>query len=146
MGLSDLLIFIYSNNSNYDNIHENILKANASSIYGYLASNAKWSNINQNNILINKTGNQSAIYYCNNSSNNTVIENYIVSYSLNANDYAVSIISNKKLSNSIIKNYLISSNGFKRANYAVYAPFDLVKDNSPFDTAKIGRASCRERV
>ena len=133
MGLSDLLIFIYSNNSNYDNIHENILKANASSIYGYLASNAKWSNINQNNILINKTGNQSAIYYCNNSSNNTVIENYIVSYSLNANDYAVSIISNKKLSNSIIKNYLISSNGFKRANYAVYAPFDLVKDNSPFD-------------
>ena len=63
MGLSDLLIFIYSNNSNYDNIHENILKANASSIYGYLASNAKWSNINQNNIFINKTGNQSAIYY-----------------------------------------------------------------------------------
>lgn len=132
-GVSNSLIFIYSNNSSYDNICENILNANALSICGYLGSNVKWSNISKNNILINKSTIQSAIYYCNNSSNNIVIKNYIVSYSLNANDYAVSVISNKNLLNSIIKNYLISSNGFKRANFAVYAPFDLVKDNSPFD-------------
>ncbi|SEK43443.1 hypothetical protein SAMN05216439_0937 [Methanobrevibacter gottschalkii] len=133
IGISDSLIFICSKGSSYDNIYKNILNANASSICGYLASNAKWSSISYNNILINKSTNQSAIYYCNNSSNNTINENYIISYSLNANDYAVSVISNESLSNLIIKNYLISSNGFKRANFAVYAPFDLVKDNSPFD-------------
>ena len=133
LGISDSLIFICSNSSSYDNIYKNILNANASSICGYLASNAKWSSISYNNILINKSTNQSAIYYCNNSSNNTINENYIISYSLNDNDYAVSVISNKNLSNSIVKNYLISSNGFKRANFAVYAPFDLIKDNSPFD-------------
>lgn len=41
-------------------------------------------------------------------------------------------MSSENLFNKVINNYLISGNGSKRANAAVYALYDLVKDNTPF--------------
>ncbi len=130
------LIFIESEKSMYDNITKNTLKGNASSIYGYYAINSNYGHIEQNNIEIRGTSNrtdQSGIYFKGSSVRNDVINNHIESFSVNGDDYAVMIIANANLYNSIINNYLISSNGAKRANDAVYTKYGTVKDNTPID-------------
>ena len=64
---------------------------------------------------------------------NDVIDNHIESFSANGDDYAVMIMANRNLFNSILNNFLISSNGAKRADGAVYAKYGTVKDNAPID-------------
>ena len=130
------IIFIESTKSMNNNIIKNTLKGNASSIYGYYASNSNYGHIVQNNIEIKGTSNitdQSGIYIKGSSARNDVIDNHIESFSRNGDDYAVMIIANKNLYNSITNNFLMSSNGAKRANEAVYAQYGTVKDNAPID-------------
>ena len=130
------LIFIESTKSMNDNIIKNILKGNASSIYGYYASNSNYGQIVQNDIEIRGTSNvtdQSGIYFKESSVRNNVTDNHIESFSENGDDYAVMIIANRNFYNSITHNFLISSNGAKRANDAVYTQYGTVKDNAPID-------------
>ena len=130
------LIFIESEKSIYDNITKNTLKGNASSIYGYYALNSNYENIEQNNIEIQGTSkitNQAGVYLKGSSAKNNVIDNHIESFSVNGDDYAVMIIANENFYNSITDNFLISSNGAKKSNEAVYAKYGTVKDNTPVD-------------
>lgn len=133
---SDELIFIYSKNSNNDIVSNNNLTGVANSIFGYYASNVKFGEVTFNNIFINGTGdvtNQAAVYYCNASGDNIVSENYIVAFSKNADDYAVISISTPDLFNTIVKNFLVSSNGSKRSDFAVDGMYDVVHTNTPMD-------------
>ena len=135
-GIGDKLIFISSSNSNNSLIGDNIILGNASEIFGYYALNSNYNSIISNDIKINGNSlvtNQSGIYLSDKSSNNHVFDNRIISNSLNADDYAVEIISDTNLSNRIIENYLISGNGSKRSNYAVNTKYDLVTDNTPYN-------------
>lgn len=135
-GNGDKLVFIKSLSSNCSNIENNVIKANASSIYAYLGLNSHWNSISSNEFEINgKSGNtdQSAIYYSDNSSNNYIYNNKVLSRSINADEYAITIISDKNLFNAVVENYLISANGTKRANDAVYAKYDLVENNTPYN-------------
>lgn len=130
------IIFINAIKSTYDNITQNILKGNGSSIYGYYASKANYGYIGENTIEIEGFGNitnQSGIYYTGSSMRNNIINNHIESFSKNADDYAVMIINTRNSYNNVINNYLISSNGSRRSNEAVYAKYDVVKDNTPID-------------
>lgn len=131
------LIFVNSYDSQFDNIRNNTFNGNATnSIFGYLASNVHGGLIEYNEIYIRglaSTTNQSGIYYKKSSSNNTVTMNDVLSYSADSKDYAVVVISDRNLGNSIYKNYLISSNGAKKSNFAVYAPFDFVDRNTPLN-------------
>ncbi len=130
------LIFIESEKSMYDNITKNTLKGNASSVYGYYATNSNYGLIEQNNIEIRGTSNitnQAGVYLKGSSVRNDVIDNHIESFSLTGDDYAVMIIANANFYNSIINNYLISSNGAKRANEAVFTKYGTVKENTPID-------------
>ena len=126
------IVLINSNNSSLDEIVENTMTVNASSAVIYNAFNVKNSQISKNHISINGTK-LSAIIFEGNSSSNNVSENNIISFSKNSDDYAVWINSDKNLSNLIIKNYLIASDGLKIADRAVYAPFDVVHSNTPAD-------------
>lgn len=133
---ADNLVFVLSNGAEHENLTNNVIMGNATSIFGYFASNVSFGFVELNDIEINgfsNTTNQSAIYYCGLSAYNNVTGNNIISYSLNHDDYAVIIASSKNQSNYIIKNYLVSSNGIKRANDAVLAPFDFVDKNTPLD-------------
>lgn len=135
-GEAESLIFIYSKQSMYDNITKNILNGNASSIFGYYGSGTSYGYIGFNNININGKSdntNQSGIYYQGSSLKNTIVENHIESYSVNADDYAITVVSNRNLSNIIAKNFLMSSNASKRANEAVNALYEIVKSNTPID-------------
>ena len=126
-------ILINSINTNFDVIANNSFNATSeSSVMIYYGFNVKNGEIINNFIFIS-AAQLAAIYFDGQSSSNNVLENRIISFSKNANDYAVMIKSDKNLSNSIIKNYLISSNGLKIANDAVYAPFDIVHSNTPAD-------------
>lgn len=130
------LIFISSSNSMYDNIEGNTLRGNASSIFGYYASKVNYAHIALNDIEIygnSYSTNQSAIYLTDSSSRNNITENHIESFSSNADDYAVTIISSRNLFNHVVKNFLVSSNGSKRADSAVNAYFEIVNTNSPID-------------
>ncbi len=130
------IIFIESTKSMNDNITKNTMKGNASSIYGYYASNSNYGYIAQNDIEIRGNSNvtdQSGIYFKGSSMRNDVVDNHIESFSANGDDYAVMITVNRNLFNSIVNNYLVSSNGAKRADEAVYAKYGTVKDNTPID-------------
>ena len=130
------LIFIESTKSLYDNITQNTLRGNASSVYGYYASNSNYGHIGNNIIEIRGTSNiteQSGVYFKGSSMINEVINNHIESFSKNGDDYAVMVIANSNLHNTIINNFLISSNGAKRANEAVYSKYGTIKDNTPID-------------
>lgn len=132
----DNLVFIYSHDCKFDNVIYNNLNGNANSIFGYFASNVNCSLIGFNNIVIkglDNITNQSGVYYQKSSSNNNVTGNDIFSFSVNADDYAVIVMSDRNSFNSIVKNYLISSNGTKKANFAVYSPFDVVDRNTPMN-------------
>jgi hypothetical protein len=84
--------------------------------------------IYNNNVLINSlNGNPIAIYY-DNSSDNEIKFNRIVSSSKEGQDYAVVIVSEN---NTVTNNYLTSSNGFKRGDDAVKAINNTVQDNVP---------------
>lgn len=135
-GIGDKLIFIKSLSSNCSNIENNIIKVNASSIYAYIGLNSHWNLIMSNEFEINgksRITNQSAIYYSDKSSNNYIWNNRVLSRSINADDYAITIISQKDLLNKVVENYLISANGSKRANDAVYSKYDLVENNTPYN-------------
>ncbi len=130
------LIFIESTKSMYNNITQNILKGNASSIYGYYATNSNFGYIEQNDIEIkgiSDVTDQSGVYFKGSSTKNDVINNHIESFSANGDDYAVMIISDINLHNNVINNYLISSNGSKRADEAVYYKYGTIKNNTPID-------------
>ena len=130
------LVFVQSRNCEYENLTNNVIKGNASSIFAYRASNVAHGFVGYNDIEIyglSNVTNQSAIYYSDLSSYNNVTGNHIISNSFNRDDYAIVIVSSKNKSNYIIKNYLVSSNGLKRANDAVLAPFDVVDRNTPLD-------------
>ena len=130
------LMFIYSINSSHDLIMNNNLVGAADSIFGYYASKVKSGEVTFNNIEIIGTANvtnQTAIYYGDGSSNNIVSENYIVAFSKNADDYAVISMSTPESFNTIVKNFLVSSNGSKRSDMAVYGLYDIVHTNTPMD-------------
>ena len=130
------IIFIESTKSINDNIINNTMKGNASSIYGYYASNSNYGHVAQNDIEIRGTSNvtdQSGLYFKGSSMRNEVVDNHIESFSANGDDYAVMIMANRNLFNSIVNNFLVSSNGAKRANEAVYSQYGTVKDNTPID-------------
>ncbi|WP_299522341.1 NosD domain-containing protein [uncultured Methanobrevibacter sp.] len=126
---------VNSIDSSYTKFNHNNLTISGYSIFGYYGDNSAFDSILYNDINIigmAKTTNQAAIYFTGNSASNTVAHNNIFSYSVNGDDYAVIIIANENLFNKVINNYLISGNGSKRANGAVYALYDLVIDNTPF--------------
>ena len=135
-GDAENLIFIYSSNSNRSIIENNIIIGNASSIFGYYGLNSSNDLIRANEFKINGESlitNQSAIHYADESSNNYICDNKVFSNSLSADDYAVVIISDKNLSNIVVENYLISGNGSKRANGAVYSKYAIVANNTPYN-------------
>ncbi|WP_405294408.1 right-handed parallel beta-helix repeat-containing protein [Methanobrevibacter sp.] len=131
-GLCDDLIFITSRSSDSDEIVGNTITANASSMFVYKATNVRNGKISKNSIVANGSG-LAAIYFEGKSKSNVVSENDIISHSKTGDDYAVMIKSDEALFNEVIKNYLISSNGLKIADGAVYAPFDTVHSNTPAD-------------
>lgn len=133
-GIGESVTLISSFNSKYSSIMNNILTINGSSAFGYYGVNSHFDSISNNEIYIHGKGqvtNQSGVYYSGSSSSNKITDNTILSYSLNGDDYAVIILSDENLFNSVTYNYLISSNGSKRADYAVYAIHDLVFNNTP---------------
>ncbi|WP_458454357.1 right-handed parallel beta-helix repeat-containing protein [Methanobrevibacter sp.] len=133
---SNDLIFIYSKNSNQDNVVNNKLTGIAESVFGYYASKVTSGKVSFNNIQINGTGNvtnQAAVYYADGSNDNVVMENFIVDFSNNSDDYAVVSISTPEFFNTIVKNFLVSSNGSKRSDFAVDGLFDIVHSNTPMD-------------
>lgn len=132
-GIADKVV--YSVDSGYTNFNHNNLTISGFSIFGYYAYNSAYDSIKYNDIIItgnSSVTNQSAVFFTGKSLSNTVAHNNIFSYSLKGDDYAVMIITNENLFNKVINNYLISGNGSKRANAAVYALHDLVIDNTPF--------------
>ena len=130
---SDSMSVIYSDSSIDDNILNNRINANASSIYAYNAYNSNNPEIKSNNIFIDGSGKNQAGILLTNVTNAEVFENYIISHSINGGEYAVEVISDRNLSNIIWKNYLISSNGLRYADEAVNAMFDDVGLNTPRD-------------
>ena len=132
MGTALDVVFINSLNSNSDEISENKITGAGSSVVAYKGSNVNGGRIYGNNILLNGTR-FAAIYFEGQSISNEVSENSIVSFSKSSDDYAVMVKSDEGLSNVIIKNYLISSNGLRIADGAVSAPYDTVHSNTPAD-------------
>ena len=124
------IINIFNSNSNY--IEDNRLNANGSNVCGVYGFNSSNNRVKSNyiHLITSSQFNQSAILLTNNSSDNLIADNYVLFDGYDYN-YAVSVISNENLNNNITFNYLIS--GLRRANYAVYALFDFVSGNSPYD-------------
>lgn len=132
----DDVIFIDSKKSMYDNVTQNLMNGRASSIFGYSANSVNYGYVGLNDIEISGNAsetNQAGVNFIGSSMRNNVVDNHIVSTSLNGDDYAVRIIANSNLYNSVINNFLISSNGSKRADNAVLAKFGYVHSNSPID-------------
>ena len=97
-------------------------------IQAYLAKDNVNDVIKDNVISVTAIdGNPIAIYY-NNSSNNIIKLNRIISNSKLGRDYAIVIVGED---NIVTNNYLISSNGFKRGDDAVNATGNFVHDNLP---------------
>ena len=123
---------IYSNSSYNTKIFEN--KINITSNYDfnvYSAYKATTDEILYNVISSNSISNRSVIYYDSSSSNNKIEYNNIISFSSDGSGYAIIFDTEYPLSNIIANNYLISSNGYRRGNDAVYAVFELVCNNTP---------------
>ena len=122
---------INSKSSNSTHIIDNNVNINASGdIYAYIGDNAISDKILSNSIIIDAlTGTPIAIYY-KNSKDNEIKYNRIVSCSKKGQDYAIVIDSGN---NTVVNNYLISSNGFKRGNDAVDAVNSIVHDNVPIN-------------
>ena len=134
-GVGDELVFMEVSNSFNNNVINNTITANASVIFGIYLSNSSHNNIKLNNIQLSGNStvtNQAGIYIEDNSAYNEITQNFIVTYSKNADDYAVIILSDEILSNNVYFNYLISSNGSKRANGAVLSNY-LIYDNTPYE-------------
>ncbi|MBQ9026729.1 MAG: right-handed parallel beta-helix repeat-containing protein, partial [Methanobrevibacter sp.] len=134
-GIANDLVFIGAFNSTENNITDNVMVGNASDIFGIYLSNSSHNSIELNNIQLNGNStitNQAAIYIADNSAFNEITQNFIVSHSKNADDYAVVILSDEILSNNVHFNYLISSNGSKRANHAVLSSY-LIEQNTPYE-------------
>ncbi|WP_409200922.1 adhesin [Methanobrevibacter sp. DSM 116169] len=134
-GIGENIIFIESNKSKYNNIFSNMMTLEGYSIFAYFGFDAHYDLIKYNDIVLNGTNtitNQSGIYYYGSSSSNKIYENNIVSYSINGGDYAIYLVEKENLFNQIIGNYLICDNGLLRADYAVFAHFAFIVNNTPF--------------
>jgi hypothetical protein len=135
LGNGSGIIFVKSLSSRFNNFLDNTVLLNGSSIFAFYGFNNHYDLIRGNIICLNSTGvvtNQSGVYYYGGSSNNRIYYNNIMSYSVNNGDYAVFLVEAGNLFNQVIGNYLISSNGRLRADYAVYSTFALVVNNTPF--------------
>lgn len=117
----------------------NTLYSNSSISYGYAGFKSNGDLIKSNTILVNGTRKveddstgQAGVYYSNGSSGNVVSDNYIISNYIPGGEYAVFIAGTVFASNVVDGNYLISDNGYKAADNAVYALFDLVGNNTPY--------------
>ncbi len=130
---SDSLVVISSNASLRDNVTGNEIYASGNSVYGYDAFNSKQGEFTKNNVYIDGEGIKQAGVSLTNSSGYMIGENRIISHSKKGGEYAVEVISNSNLSNFIVGNYLISSNGLKYADVAVNAKYDVVDLNTPRD-------------
>ena len=120
---------IVSDSSNSTHVLDNYLNISGNGeIFGYYAHNAFNDRIANNNVLVNSTsGDSSAVGY-RNSHNNEIAYNRIISYSDEGTDYAI-VVGGEN--NTVTNNYLISSNGFKRGDYAVKGQNNTVHDNLP---------------
>lgn len=126
------IVVIKSNSSNYTKILENCINITSkgdSSIYG--ASKVSFDEVLNNLINSKGTLNKAILYYDSLSSNNKIKYNNIISFSNEGRDYTVIFDTKYPLSNTIANNYLISSNGYKRGDDAVYALFETVCNNTP---------------
>lgn len=130
------IIVINSYYSRFNQLFNNNFTVNGiNSIHVYKALNNSFDLVLNNTIYIEATlsnTNQSAIYYGGESSSNKIKFNKIISNSVDCAEYAIVFIWSSNLFNEITYNYLISGNGSKRADYAVYARYDLVCNNTPF--------------
>ena len=125
--------YVYSNNSR-DNITNNLFEGIGDKIHVYYGIRSYECMILDNRILINGSGglnNQAAVYLADNSFGNVISQNYIVSCSKTADEYAVVVLSD--VASKVVRNYLISANESKIADGAVYAPSSEVHSNTPSD-------------
>ena len=130
--VSDSLKIIKILNSDYNYIADNMLNANGSNICGVYGFNSSSNRVKSNyiHLITSSQFNQSAILITDNSSDNLIADNYVLFDGYDYN-YAVCVISDENLNNNVTFNYLIS--GLRRANSAVYALYDFVSGNSPYD-------------
>lgn len=134
--VGELVNLINSSNSKYLSVTNNGMQINGSSVYGYYGVGDCYSLIKYNDLLIHGLAdvtNQAAIYIAGNAVSNDISFNKIISYSINADDYAIIMNEDEFLFNSVKNNYLISGNGSKRADFAVLAIYSTVCNNTPFE-------------
>ena len=125
--------YIYSTKSR-DNVTNNLFEGIGGKIHAYYGIASYGCMILENKIFINGSGglnNQSAVYLVDNALGNVISQNYIVSRSKSADEYAVVVLSD--VACKITRNYLISANESKIADSAVYAISSEVHSNTPSD-------------
>jgi hypothetical protein len=139
-GTGGLVYLIESIGALNNIVKGNMLTSKSTVSYGYAGFESSGDLIESNTILVNGIGKfkgdkistgQTGVYYSGGSSSNRVIDNYIVSVYVQGGDYAVYIAGNVIGFNVVVDNYLISDNGGKTADRAVYALFDVVSNNTP---------------
>lgn len=129
---ADSVIIINSISSNKTNVLDNTINISSKGIFNvYSASKSSFDRILNNNIYSKGVSNYAVIYYDSQSTGNDIEFNKIYSYSKDGKEYAVLFDTIESLSNTVANNYLISSNGYRRGNDAVYAIFELVCNNTP---------------
>lgn len=139
-GTGGLVYLIESLGALNNVVRDNMLTSTSNTSYGYVGFGSSGDIIEANTILINGTSKfkgdkistgQTGVYYSSGSQNNHVVDNYIISTYLPGGDYAVYLAGLVYGFNLVDGNYLISDKGNKTANRAVYAPFDVVTNNTP---------------
>lgn len=125
---------IISQNSKNNSIISNTITINgAKDIYAYKSLSSDYSNI-LNNVINSYVGSNKAVIYGDDESKNNNIEfNRIISKSDDGADFAVVFDTKSDLSNVIANNFLTSSNGSLCGNDAVVAVNELVCNNTPFN-------------
>ena len=126
------VISLYNSNDNI--IESNRISAEFLRGAGIYLVNSDYNALKSNDILINGKSditNQTGILL-KDSSNNVILTNFIISTSVNGEDYAIMLIEDKDLSNTVNLNYLISDNGNRRANEAVYSIYEVIEGNTPY--------------
>ncbi len=139
-GTGSLICLIESRGAYNNEVRGNTLYSSSNTSFGYNGIKSSGDLITNNTILLTGSarinGNsiatgQTGVYYSEGSIGNRVTDNYIISSYHPGGDYAVFIATSSPSFNEVDGNYLISDNGNKMANDAVYALFDLVENNTP---------------
>ncbi|UTB31582.1 MAG: right-handed parallel beta-helix repeat-containing protein [Methanobacterium sp. ERen5] len=139
-GNGSLIYFIESLGAYNNEVKGNAISSISNISYGYVGFKSTGDMITNNTLLLNgkdkvssdKIGTgQTGVYYSLGSTGNRVLNNYIISTYSPGEDYAVFIATNISGINWVNGNYLISDNGKKLANNAVYAPYEVVENNTP---------------